>query len=108
MQSRKPAPGRRPPPRASTTSLQRRGSIAHGPAAPATSLDCEALMDYRTPLQHLLQRFLLSRAQAPARTPAQDFEDTRPDDSRARRPAALRPVASVGRSQSTIDLVLGT
>ena len=65
-------------------------------------------MDYRTPLQHLLQRFLLSRAQSPAKTPAQDFEDTRPDDSRTRRPASLRPVASVGRSQSTIDLVLGT
>ena len=65
-------------------------------------------MDYRTPLQHLLQRFALSRAHAPARTPAQDFEDTRPDDSRARRPATLRQVASVARSESTIDLVLGT
>ena len=65
-------------------------------------------MDYRTPLQHLLQRFHLARAHAPAKAAARDFEDTRPDDSRARRPAALRQVASVARSQSTIDLVLGT
>jgi hypothetical protein len=65
-------------------------------------------MDYRTPLQHLLQRFLLSRAHASARAPAQDFEDTRPDDSRTRRPAVLRQVASVARSESAIDLVLGT
>ena len=68
-------------------------------------------MDYRTPLQHLLQRFHLSRAHAPATAPAHDFEDTRPDDSRAR--PALRQVAAasrqpVARSQSTIDLVLGT
>ena len=65
-------------------------------------------MDYRTPLQNLLQRFALSRAHAPAKASVQDFEDTRPDDSRARRPAALRQVASVARSQSTIDLVVGT
>ena len=65
-------------------------------------------MDYRTPLQHLLHRLLPSLSHAQEAVPAHDFEDTRPDDSRARRPAALRQVASVARSQSTIDLVLGT
>ena len=70
-------------------------------------------MDYRTPLQHLLHRLLPSLAHAEPAAPAHDFEDTRPDDSRARPPAALRQVASTTRqpgtgSQSTIDLVLGT
>jgi hypothetical protein len=70
-------------------------------------------MDYRSPLQHLLHRFLPSRAPAAAATPAHDFEDTRPDDSRARPPASLRQVAPAQRqpgprSQSTIDLELGT
>ena len=70
-------------------------------------------MDYRTPLQHLLHRLLPSLAHAEPAAPAHDFEDTRPDDSRTRPPAALRQVASTPRqpgtgSQSTIDLVLGT
>ena len=70
-------------------------------------------MDYRSPLQHLLHKFLPSRAHAATAAPAHDFEDTRPDDSHARPPAALRQVASTPRqpgtgSQSTIDLVLGT
>jgi len=70
-------------------------------------------MDYRTPLQHLLHRLLPSLAHAQTAAPACDFEDTRPDDGRARPPAALRQVASTPRqpgtgSQSTIDLVLGT
>ncbi len=70
-------------------------------------------MDYRTPLQLLLHKLLPSRPHADALVRAQDFEDTRPDDSRARPPAALRQVASTQRqpgtgSQSTIDLVLGT
>ena len=70
-------------------------------------------MDYRTPLQHLLHRLLPSLSHAQEAVPAHDFEDTRPDDRRARPPAALRQVAPTPRqpgtgSQSTIDLVLGT
>ena len=70
-------------------------------------------MDYRTPLQHLLHRLLPSLAPTQAAAPAHDFEDTRPEESHARPPAALRQVAPTPRqpgtgSQSTIDLVLGT
>src|ERR1700758_2817159 len=83
IRRRKAAPGRSPPPRASTTSLQRRGPNAPGPATPAPSLDCEAPMDYRTPLQHLLHRLLPSLAHAEPAARAQDFADTCPDDSHA-------------------------
>ena len=70
-------------------------------------------MDYRTPLQHLLHKLLPSRIHSDTAAPARDFADTRPDDSRARPPASLRQVAPAQRqpgprSQSTIDLVLGT
>ena len=70
-------------------------------------------MDYRTPLQHLLHKLLPSRVHADPVAPPRDFADTRPDDSRARPPAALRQVGPTlgqpgARSQSTIDLVLGT
>ena len=70
-------------------------------------------MDYRTPLQHLLHKLLPSRGHPAAAAPANDFADTRPDDSRAQPAAPLRQVTptqrqSGTRSQSTIDLVLGT
>ena len=70
-------------------------------------------MDYRTPLQHLLHKLLPSLAHANTAAHARDFEDTRPDDSHVRPPAALRQVTPTqrqpgARSQSTIDLVLGT
>jgi hypothetical protein len=70
-------------------------------------------MDYRTSLQHLLHKLLPSRAPGEAAAHAPDFADTCPDDSHAPPATALRPVASsqrpsAPRSQSTIDLVLGT
>jgi len=70
-------------------------------------------MDYRTSLQHLLHKLLPSRAHGEPAARAPDFADTRPDDSHAPPPASLPPVASTQRppgprSQSTIDLVLGT
>jgi len=43
-------------------------------------------MDYRSPLQHLLHKMLPAHASPAA--PAEDFQDTRPDDSRTRPPAA--------------------
>jgi hypothetical protein len=70
-------------------------------------------MDYRSPLHHLLHRLLPSQVHAQTAAPTRDFEDTRPDDSRTRPPAALHQVAPTPRqpgtgSQSTLDLVLGT
>jgi hypothetical protein len=44
-------------------------------------------MDNRSPLQHLLQKMLPAHASPAA--PAEDFEDTRPDDSHARPPAVV-------------------
>jgi hypothetical protein len=44
-------------------------------------------MDYRSPLQHLLQKMLPAHVSPAA--PAEDFEDTRPDDSHTRPPAAV-------------------
>ena len=70
-------------------------------------------MDYRTPLQTLLHQLLPSRMLAVRAARANDFEDTRPDESRAAASPASGQSAPVRRlpdvrSQSAIDLVVGT
>ena len=59
-------------------------------------------MDYRSPLQHLLQKMLPSHASPAA--PAEDFEDTRPADSHAR-PSAGVPARNLA---SPLDPFPGT
>ena len=63
-------------------------------------------MDYRTPLQHLLHKLLPVHAHPAA--PAEDFEDTRPDDSHARPPAAEPARNRVPLVASPIDPFPGT
>jgi hypothetical protein len=64
-------------------------------------------MDYRTPLQHLLHKLLPVPAQPPA--PAEDFEDTRPDDSHSQPPAAAVPARNrVPLGASPLDPFPGT
>ena len=63
-------------------------------------------MDYRTPLQHLLHKLLPVHANPVAA--AEDFEDTRPDDSHTRPPAAVPARNSVPSSASPLDPFPGT
>jgi hypothetical protein len=63
-------------------------------------------MDYRTPLQHLLHKLLPVHAQPPA--PAEDFEDTRPDDSHSQPPAAVPARNRVPLGASPLDPFPGT
>jgi len=59
-------------------------------------------MDYRSPLQHLLHKMLPAHASPAA--PAEDFADTRPDDSHSRPP----PAAPARNLTSPLDPFPGT
>lgn len=63
-------------------------------------------MDYRTPLQHVLHKLLPASADPAARSP--EFEDTRPDDSRARPPADKPPRDRAAPVASPFDPFPGT
>lgn len=60
-------------------------------------------MDYRSPLQHLLHKMLPAHA-TPA-VPAEDFADTRPDDSHSRPPVVAAPARDL---TSPLDSFPGT
>ena len=59
-------------------------------------------MDYRSPLQHLLQKMRPTHASPAA--PAEDFQDTRPDDSHSQ-PSAAVPARNLA---SPLDPFPGT
>jgi hypothetical protein len=77
------------------------------------TIDCEAFMQHRSPLQHLLHNLLPSKG-SPERAPgATDFVDTQPVDASAAAVQAARrtlklPPTSAAWAESALDLELGT
>ena len=63
-------------------------------------------MDYRSPVQHLLQKMLPTHASMAAQT--EDFADTRPDDRQALPPADAPPRKSAPSGASPFDPFPGT
>jgi hypothetical protein len=81
-----------------------------GVAQPSPAIDCEAFMNHRSPLQHLLHSLLPAKGPANSAT---DFVDTQPVDARAAAVQAARGSGSSPRrtavwAESALDLELGT
>lgn len=80
---------------------------------PVAFIDCEAPMDHRSPLQHMLRNLLPSRGQRDTAHDAPDFVDTEPVDARAAAAQAAHRAASAQRrpvawAESALDLAKGS
>jgi len=82
-----------------------------GVAHPSPSIDCEALMNQRSPLQHLLHTLMPAKG-TPDNSADTDFVDTQPVDARAAAAQASRRRATLPRrglwAESALDLECGS
>jgi hypothetical protein len=82
-----------------------------GVAPPSPAIDCEAFMNHRSPLRHLLHTLLPSKG-TPSTPADTDFVDTQPVDARAAAAQASRRRAALPRrgmwAESALDLETGS